>query len=229
LNQDGNPSNVFTVMRLLAGPLGASAIVLASATAACGGSGPPPSALENRTFYQYDDLVATGGSGIERPYPPLDQKAKEGLPEYIGVSILGGKVHLSRPQDWKIRRMSTTPERRFIEYVSPNEYLFAIYERNDSTIDPWRDVLARYEEDAKASGAELLGARVPVASWNTQGRAYVVRRTIKGQKAPYVNLSREIVYRSEHRIALVSIVHQGRTLAGVSDELLRVMDTLEIL
>jgi hypothetical protein len=196
--------------------------------AGCGG-GPPPQAFENRTFYQYDDLVATGGGAAERPYPPLDQKAKPGLPEYMGVSVLRGTVHLSRPIDWKIRRISSTPERRFIEYVSPNEYLFAIYERMDRTLDPWRDVLARYEEDAKASGAELLGGRVPVATWNVQGREYVVRRKIKGQKGPYSNVSREVLLRSDHRIDLVAIVHQGETLMGVSDELLRVMETLEVL
>lgn len=198
------------------------------ATSGCGG-GPPPVALENRTFYQYDDLVATGGNSIERPYPPLDQKARPGLPEYTGVSILGGTVHLSRPAGWKVRRASMKAENRFIEYVSPTAYIFAIYERNDSTIDPWHDVLDRYEEDVKAQGAELVGARVPVAVWNAQGREYVVRRTVKGQKGPYSNLSREILLRSDHRIDLVEIVHQGETLAGVSDELLRVMETLEIL
>ena len=202
-------------------------LALVAASAGCGG-GPPPAALENRTFYQYDDLVATGGNASERPYPPLDQKARKGLTEYIGVSILGGSVHLSRPINWKIRRLSTTPERRFIEYVSPNEYIFAIYERNDSAIDPWRDVMDRYEEDAKTSGAELVGARVPVATANAQGREYVVRRKIKGQKGPYTNLSREVILRSDHRIDLVEIVHQGETLAGVSDEMLRVMETLEL-
>jgi hypothetical protein len=202
-------------------------IAAAAASAGCGG-GPPPAAFENRTFYQYDDLIATGGNASERPYPPLDQKARPGLPEYIGVSILGGTVHLSRPSNWKIRRLSMAPERRYIEYVSPNEYLFAIYERTDSAIDPWREVLERYEEDAKASGAELLGARIPVATGNAQGREYVVRRRIKGQKAPYTNLSREVVLRSEHRVDVVEIVHQGETPAGISDELLRVMETLEL-
>lgn len=203
-------------------------VVGGASIAACSG-GPPPAAFENRTFYQYDDLIATGGNASERPYPPLDQKARPGLPEYIGVSILGGSVHLSRPINWKIRRLSTTPERRFIEYVSPNEYIFAIYERTDSAIDPWREVLQRYEEDAKTSGAELVGARVPVATWNAQGREYLVRRKIKGQKGPYTNLSREVLLRSDHRVDLVEIVHQGETLAGVSDEMLRVMETLELL
>jgi hypothetical protein len=202
--------------------------LVAASSAGCGG-GPPPTAFENRTFYQYDDLVATGGNASERPYPPLDQKARPGLPEYIGVSVLGGTVHLSRPSNWKIRRLSMTPERRFIEYVSPNEYIFAIYERTDSAIDPWRDVLQRYEEDAKTSGAEVVGARVPVATWNAQGREYVMRRKVKGQKAPYTNLSREVLLRSDHRVDLVEIVHQGDTLAGVSDEMLRVMETLELL
>lgn len=194
----------------------------------CGG-GPPPSALENRTFYQYDDLVATGGGGgVERPYPPLDQKGRPGLPEYVGVSVLGGSVRISRPSDWKIRRISATPERRFIEYLSPKQYIFAIYERLDSPADPWREVLERYEEDAKGAGAELIGARVPVATWNAQGRAYVIRRTIKGQKGPYTNLSREIVLRSDHRVDLVTIVHQGETLEAVGSELSRVMETLEL-
>jgi hypothetical protein len=201
----------------------------AASSAGCGGGGPPPNALENKTFYQYDDLVATGGNASERPYPPLDQKARPGLPEYIGVSVLGGTVHLSRPSNWRIRRLSMTRERRFIEYVSPNEYIFAIYERLDSPIDPWRDVMQRYEEDAKASGAALVGSRVPVATGNSQGREYVVLRKIRGQKGPYTNLSREVLLRSDHRVDLVEIVHQGATLAGVSDEMLRVMETLELL
>ena len=191
----------------------------------CGGAEPPPKALENKTFYQYDDLRASGSNATERPYPPLDLKSRG----YIGVSILGGTVHLSRPENWTIRRASGTPERRFIEYVSPNEYVFAIYERTDIPVDTWREVMDRYEEDAKASGAELVGGRVPVATWNAQGRAYVMRRKIKGQKAPFTNLSREVLIRSEHRVDLVEIVHQGETLVGISDEMLRVMDTLELL
>src|SRR5580692_1335994 len=83
-------------------------------------------ASENRVFYQSDDMPSSGGSIFERPYPPLDAKANKTLPEYAGVAILGGTVHLSRPANWKIRRASLTAGRRYIEYVSPNEYLFAI-------------------------------------------------------------------------------------------------------
>ena len=95
--------------------------------------------------------------------------------------------------------------------------------------DAWRDVLGRYEEDAKAKGVELLGARIPIATWNTQGREYVVRRTVRGQRAPYANMSREILLRSDHRIDLVEIVHQGETPALITPELLRVMETIEVL
>ncbi len=191
-------------------------------------SGPPPAAFENRVFYNYDDFVASGGGSVERPYPPLDQKERAGLPEYVGVSILGGSVHLSRPKSWKIRRISLTPERRFVEYVSPNAYLFSIYERNDSTADLWSEVLERYEEDVKAAGAEIVGGRVPVATGNAQGREYVVKRSVKGQKGPYSNTSHEVVLRSEHRIDVVEIVHQGDTPAAVGQEMLRVMETLEL-
>jgi hypothetical protein len=203
--------------------------LLSSLVVGCA-SGPPPLALENRVFYQYDDQPSSSGKNpFERPYPPLDRKAQGGLPEYIGVSILGGTVHLSRPNTWRIRRASLTAERRYIEYVSPNEYLFAIYERTDSPVDPWRDVLARYEEDAKAKGAEIVGSRVPIATWNAQGRQYIVKRTIKGQRAPYSHLSDEALIRSDHRIDLVEVVHQGESIAPVGGGLLRVMETLELL
>lgn len=179
---------------------------------------------DNRTFYQNDDLVAKGG-GIERPYPPLDLKGPEA---YMGVAVLEGSVRLSRPVGWTIRRVSTAPDHRFIEYASPHQYVFGIYERRDDAGDDWKDILGRYEEDAKTSGAEQLGGRVPVATHNAQGREYVMKRTVRGQKAPYTNVSHEVVLRGEHHVDLVEIVHQGETLEGVTQELLRVMETLEV-
>jgi hypothetical protein len=204
-------------------------VVLVLASAGCGG-GPPEVALENRVFYQYDDMPSSGGgsSTFERPYPPLNRAAQGGLPEYVGVSVLGGTVHLSRPASWKIRRASLSAEKRFIEYVSPSQYLFAIYERTDAPSDPWREVEDRYVSDAKAKGAEVLGERVPVATWNAQAREFVVRRTVKGQRAPYVHLSRELLVRSDRRVDLVQIVHQGESIAPVGGELLRVMETLDL-
>jgi hypothetical protein len=212
-------------------PLFSSVLVGAAAFAVSGcGSAPPPIAQVSGTFYQFDEEPSSSGRNpFERPYPPLDLHARPGGMEYVGVSVLGGTVRLSRPTGWRIRRASLSPERRYIEYVSPEEFVFAIYERLDSPADPWLDVLGRYEEDAKAKGAELLGARIPVATWNTQGREYVVRRTVRGQRAPYASMSREILLRSDHRVDLVELVHQGETPTLITPELLRVMETIEVL
>jgi hypothetical protein len=193
------------------------------------GSAPPPTALENRVFYQYDDLVAPGSRGkFERPYPPLDLAARPGSPEYIGVAVIDSKVRISRPTDWILRRASLTTEQRFVEYVSPKGYAFTVYERTDSPEELWPEVLGRYEEDVKASGIEVLGARIPVASRDVQGRQYTLRKTIKGQRAPYRNIVREVLYRGDRRIVLVQVVLAGEVPVPLPDELLRTMDTIEV-
>jgi len=187
--------------------------------------GPPPAAAENHTFYQYDDQPGGTTSAFETPYPSLDYK--DGNVEYIGVSILGGTVHFSRPKNWIIRRASLTAQKRFIEYVSPHQYIFSVYERLDFPSDTWTEVLTRYEEDAKTSGAEVIAGRVPVASLSAQGREYVIKRNVKASKAPYTNYSRELIMRSSNRYELVEIVHQGESVAPVVRELLRVVDTFQ--
>jgi hypothetical protein len=200
------------------------------AASVCGcGHAPDPIAFQNRVFYHYDDPNSAADiSAFEQRYPPLDLAAQTPNPEYIGVSVIGANIHLSRPRNWVLRTASNKAQERFVEYVSPNEYLFSIYERVDSPEDLWREVMGRYEDQVKQDGAELLGARVPVATWNAQGRAYVVRRQVKAAKAPYISVSREYLARSDHRIVLVQVVHQTSSLRPVSDELLRVMETLEI-
>jgi hypothetical protein len=207
----------------------ASALVIlaVAGAAACGHTRPDPVAFENRVFYNWDDPNADPAP-FEQRYPPLDLGEQAPNPEYIGVSVIGANIHLSRPKNWVIRTASNKPEERFIEYVSPNEYLFTIYERVDSPDDVWREVMDRYEQAVKADGAEMLGSRVPVSTWNAQGRAYVVRRQVKAAKAPFISVSREFLARSDHRIVLVQIVHQTGTLRPVSDELLRVIATMEI-
>lgn len=188
---------------------------------------PEPVAFQNRTFYQYDELAGEL-SPFERRYPPLDHAEEPPNPQYIGVCVLEGGACFPRPRNWVVRRASLAPEKRFIEYISPGEYIFSIYERIESPRDPWREVLARYEEDQKVLGAEVVGGRVPIATWNAQGRAYVLRRRIRGAKAPFENVSHEFLARSDQRIALVQIVHQTPNIEPVAGELLRVVNRFEL-
>jgi hypothetical protein len=208
---------------------GATAALVFGSIVGCR-SAPEPIAFENRVFYQYDDFsVRRNAKDFEDDYPPLNLAEKRPNPEYLGKTILGGTVHISRPKNWVIRGATNKPENRFIQYVSPNEYMVSIYERVDSPEDLWRDIMNRYEDDAKKNGAEIIGSRVPISTWNAQGRAYVVKRRVKAAKQPFVNMSREFLARSEHRVILVQIVHQGDSPAPVSEELLRVIQTLEVL
>ena len=195
-------------------------------------AGPDPIAFKNRTFYE------TYGGGqlsqsqlqiLEQPYPPLDLDSGEGGRTYVGVKVLDGTVRLSRPKDWVIRAASLEPQKRYIEYVSPREVVFAVYERVESPLDPWRVIMGRYEDDVKKSGGELLGEGVPATTWNAQARAYDVQRSVAAPKTPFVNVSREYLARSEHRVDLIQIVHQGKTMESVSDELARVIETLQLL
>jgi hypothetical protein len=191
----------------------------------CGG-GIPSVAEQNRTFYAYDSASKDLVDLFEQPYPPLDKKAAPPSPEYRGVSVLNGRVHVSRPTEWLLRKASNEPGKRYVQYVSPKEYVFAVYEWPDHADAPWREVIARYEKAAKDSHAELVESRVPMATYNAQARAYVVRRRVPAAKEPYVNTSLELLARSDNRVVLVQIVHQGESLAPLSDDLLRVIDTL---
>lgn len=190
-------------------------------------SAPEPIAFQNRVFYQYDELAGEI-SPFERRYPPLDHAEEPPNPQYIGVCVLDGAACFPRPRNWVVRRASLSPEKRFIEYVSPSEYIFTVYERIESPRDPWRVILQRYEEDQGAEGAEILGGRVPIATANAQGRAYVLRRRIRGAKSPFENVSHEFLARSDMRIALVQIVHQTPNIEPVTGELLRVVNQFEL-
>ena len=216
---------------LRAGVTSVAVLVLTGATGALGGcaSGPEHVAFENKVFYQYDTLnPAVAQKALENQYPPLDKQEAPPLPQYIGVSLMDGVVHVSRPREWVIRAGSTNREHRWVEYVSPNEYMVAIYELVESPDEPWREVMDRYEAQAKKAGAELLGQRVPMATANAQGRAYEVRRAVAAAKGPMLNYSNEYLIRSDHRIVLVQIVHHDQKLAPMDSELRRVIETLEV-
>jgi hypothetical protein len=202
---------------------------LAAATA-CGG-GAPEIATKNKTFYDWPSGAAAGafGSEFEQRYPPLDAAAMPPQLEYIGVTIVRGGVHLSRPFDWHIREGSNDPGRAFIQYISPRAISFAVYERSDSPRDPWRDVMARYESDCASVGAKITGKGLPIATYIGQGRVYSVERKVDSAKRAFFGYSREILLRGEHRVVLVQVVRQRGDLADIDDELMRVINTLEAL
>jgi hypothetical protein len=204
-----------------------TAVVCGAAAAGCSGA-PEPVAFQNKVFYQYDTYGSVDARGLEQRYPPLDQRETPPLPEYVGVGVLGGTVRLSRPREWVIRAGSAQDERRYIEYVSPNEYMVAIYELVESPEDLWRDVMGRYEDQAGKAGADLLGKRVPMATWTAQGRGYVVRRAVPASKAPMVNYAHEYLLRSDSRIVLLQIVHHDESLDQLGGELRRVVETFEV-
>jgi hypothetical protein len=198
--------------------------------AGCGG-GPSEVAVRNRVFYDWPSGGAASGQAgdFEQRYPPLDLSGMPPALEYVGVTVVRGGVHLSRPFDWHIREARNDPGRAFVQYISPRALSFAIYERSDAPDDLWRDVMSRYESDAASVGAKVVGHGVPVATSKGQGRAFSIERKVDSGKRGFMGYSREILLRGEHRVVLVQIVRQRPDLADVDDELMRVVSTLEVL
>jgi hypothetical protein len=197
--------------------------------ASCGGGS--AAAANNRTFYDW--TAATGGAdavqAFEQRYPALDLAGAPPSPEYLGCTVLLGEVHLSRPKNWMLRDGDNSPGRAFVRYVSPKAYSFALYERPESPSTVWSNLMKRFEDDTVASGAKIIGERIPISTALGQGRAYTVERSVEAPKRPLLSHSREMLIRGEHLIVLAQIVYEGDGLESVDDELLRVISTLEIL
>lgn len=201
--------------------------LLALALVACGG--PHPSATKNKVFYDYGaDGVQDLSVLFEVHYPPLDFGAREPNPEYKGVTILNGLVRFSRPLNWRIRRASNDETQRFIEYVSPRQYMVSIYERVEGAGAPWHEVMKVYEDQVKAEGAKIIGKPYAGATWNSQARVYDVERSVKAPKRPLKTYSREYLARGKDRIVLIQVVHPQQNLEPLGDELLRVMTHLQV-
>lgn len=211
-------------------PVFALSLVAAGFLAACGGGGAPPdSATKNRVFYDWAAASGDGSQQYEQRWPPLDLAESPTNLEYLGVTIVRGGVHLSRPKSWMIREASNEPGHAFIQYVSPRAFSFAIYERVDSPTDLWRDVLNRYEDDVASVGAKVTGKRVPMATLLGQGRSFSVERKVDAAKRPFISHAREFIVRGDHRLVLVQIVHGGEDLSAVDAEIMRAVSTLEVL
>jgi hypothetical protein len=194
--------------------------------AGCGG--PSESATQNRTFYDWAVATGSGSRDFEELYPPLHLEAQPPSPEFVGVTVLRQGIHLSKPKNWILRDASNQPGHAYVGYISPNAYSFAIYERPESPSEPWRDMLKRFEDDTQSVGAKLVGKRVPVATGIGQGRAFSIERKVEAAKQPLLSRSREYLLRGATRVVVVQIVYEGE-LSQVDHELMRVIDTLEVL
>lgn len=203
-------------------------VLLLGALSACA-SGPAPGALENRVFYEHDSPTGVAlEDWLEKPFDELDLPKGKSF-SYDGVEILGGVARFSRPQDWVIRRGSKRSEGRFIEYVSPRQTVFSIYERIESPREPWHVVLSRFEEETEAQGGKLVGKSVPLATFDSQARAYNVERSIPAGKEPLVSYSREYIVRSSHRIIHVQVVRPRADFGDAEPELMQVVSSMRVL
>ncbi|MFW5740607.1 MAG: hypothetical protein ACOC1F_09610 [Myxococcota bacterium] len=194
---------------------------------ACGG-GDQNIARKNAVFYDHTTIGADLQARFETPYPPLDLEKKEPNPQYKGVEVLEGKVKLSRPANWTIRAASNRPGERYIQYLSPREYIFSVYERRELPNALWSDVISRYEASLEDNKAEILHKGVPIATFDAQGRAYSVRRRVPAAKSPFINASREYLIRGNDRVVLVQIVHPPVGMEPIEGELRRVIDTMMV-
>ncbi len=174
---------------------------------ACGGS--PTAPRDDEVFYLHGGGVIDKDKSWEVYFPKLDRDKTTTMPRLIGVGVLDGDVRFARPIDWTVRDADYTPEKRFISYQSPRQFSFSIFERVDPDRDTWSEVAKRFEEETKAQGAVMLANRQPVGTANAQGRAYLMRTTVKAKPKPFEAFSTEILVRSDQRVLLVQIVHRG--------------------
>ncbi|AUX24144.1 hypothetical protein SOCEGT47_046800 [Sorangium cellulosum] len=202
-----------------------AAVTAIALLAGCGGS--PTAPKQDEVFYLHGAAGALRkDASFEVYFPPLDAPATDRLPRRIGVGLMNGDVRMSRPIDWNVGGADYTPERRFITYQSPRQFLFSIYERIDSPEDPWPDVLKRYEADLEEQGAQILSGRAPVATANTQGRSYLVKAKIPSKPVSEA-FAHEILIRSPRRVLLVQIVHRENIDAS-ADEITAALQSLTV-
>lgn len=193
----------------------ALSVVLATAAIGCGGSPTAPS--RDEVFYLHGGGVIDKNFGWEQYFPPLNQAATPRTPRIVGVGVLRGDVRFGRPIDWYISGADYTPERRYISYQSPRQFLFSIYERVDPVEDTWTDVLRRYEAEVQHQGSQFLAARMPIATANAQGRGYILKTRVPAR--PDMNgFSHEFIIRSDHRLLLIQVTH-GENIESVADEI----------
>jgi hypothetical protein len=190
----------------------------------CGGSPTAPS--RDEVFYLHATGIIDRNASWEVYFKPLDLPSTERVPRIVGVGLMNGDVRMGRPIDWYIRSADYTPQHRFISYQSPRQFLFSIYERIDSPEDTWTDVLRRYEADVDEQGSQILAARMPIATANTQGRSYILKTRVPA-RPDFLNYSHEILIRSDHRLLLVQIIH-GENIESTADEMAAALKSITV-
>ena len=143
--------------------------------------------------------------------------------------MLNGSVRFARPSNWLLRDGGEQPRQGYVQYVSPNAYSFAVYERLDSAADSWKDIQQRFVSDVESVDAKLLGGPVPVAAFAGEGRAFSISRQVEAARLPLVSHSREYLFRGGRRVVLVQVVQDADDLSAVAAELLPVIRTLQVL
>lgn len=225
MRSEGHPRHSLSVRRIApaAAVLALSSLVMG--VTGCGGS--PTAPASDQVFYLHGGGVVDRNFSWETYFKPLDQPATERTPRVVGVGVLSGDVRLGRPIDWSVRSADLTPHHRYISYQSPRQFIFSIYERIDSPEDTWTDVERRYEADVTAQGGQILSGRMPIATANTQGRAYFVRTKVPAKPA-YLNNAREVLIRGNHRLMLVQVVHTGESVESIEDEIATVLKSITV-
>jgi hypothetical protein len=202
----------------------ATALTAFALLTGCGGS--PTAPDKDKVFYLHGGGNLDRNASWETYFKPLDLDATERTPRVVGVGVLNGDVRLGRPIDWYVRAGDLTPMHRLISYQSPRQFLFSIFERVDSPEDTWTDVERRYEDDVAAQGSTILAGRMPVATANTQGRAYVLRTKVPA-RPEYQNYAHEVLIRGDHRLMLVQIIH-GDNVEAIEDEINEVLKSITV-
>lgn len=192
--------------------------------AGCGGAPTAPGADD--VFYLHGNGLVDKNKTWESYYPRFDAEKTARLPRLVGVGVLDGDVRFARPTDWNVRAADYTPEHRYISYQSPRQFTFSIYERIDASGETWPEVEKNYEKQTTEQGSNILASRLPVATANSQGRAYLIHTAVRA-KPNFDGYATEILVRSGERVLLVQVIHRQEK-ATIMDELTAVLDTMVV-
>jgi hypothetical protein len=188
----------------------------------CGGS--PTAPKTDEVFYLHTTGLIDKNESYEVYFPPLDAAESKRVPRMVGVGLFRGDLRMARPIDWSVRGADYTPGQRHISYQSPRQFVFSIHERVDHPEDRWPDVLRRYEFDLEKQGAQILAARMPMGTANTQGRGYLLKTRVPG-KPDYETFSHEYVIRSANRLFLIQVVH-APNIEPLADEVMTAVSSI---